>query len=174
MTSARLDSEHALWPLPTDNESPGRRFRLRRFRVASGTLSSNSSSRFPETSSANAAGPGTMASTSPQLPDTSTSLPSAARARRSPATRARRRSFSCAARGDHPTLHDDIGAAKSRKGDSPITVRMGNCSGQFVIPICGTSHELNRFPGFNHWGRNRADMGANAVPACQRESSDVT
>ena len=50
----------------------------------------------------------------------------------------------------------------------------GNCSGQFLIPIFQTSHEFNRFHGFHHSSRYRADMGASAVPACQKESSETT
>ena len=52
--------------------------------------------------------------------------------------------------------------------------RRRNCSGQYVIPICGDSHEFNRFRGFNQSGSNRADMGASVVPACQKESSEMT
>ena len=51
---------------------------------------------------------------------------------------------------------------------------LGNYSGQFAISTCGTSHELDRFRDFNHSSGYRADMGAGIVPACQKESSEMT
>ena len=58
-------------------------------------------------------------------------------------------------------LHDRVVIAATR------FVFEGNCSGQFAITNCETSHEFNHFRGLSHSSRYRANMGARVVPACR-------
>ena len=48
-----------------------------------------------------------------------------------------------------------------------------NCSGQFVIRICRTRHDFDRFRVFHHSNRDRADLGARVVPVRLNESSEA-
>ena len=63
---------------------------------------------------------------------------------------------------------------EASSGEDLENMKLGNCSGHFVIRICRNRHEFNRFRAFNQSNHYHADMSERAVPACQNESSEAT
>ena len=63
---------------------------------------------------------------------------------------------------------------KIKRGEPLDHMHRRKCSGQFVIRLCRTCHEFERFRVFNHSKRYDTDMGMRTVSSCEKESSEAT